>query len=185
MGDDCDSQNMERDAKQFADWGVDYVKVLPIIQSNHNHCIFHQSYHNYEHHRPPYYRNCNQLLVGRVLLWAKQHGDWISSVWCLPQQVRCHHYCDHGVIIISIVMIISIVTQAILSLVPTSTSGMSGPSSSSCSCSFSYSYSFQFGALPQQVIPSLSSSSHQSLIETNIKGPGAPWFTPVPGLLTK
>ena len=30
MGDDCDSQNMERDAKQFADWGVDYVKVLDI-----------------------------------------------------------------------------------------------------------------------------------------------------------
>ena len=25
--DDYDSQNMERDAKQFADWGVDYVKV--------------------------------------------------------------------------------------------------------------------------------------------------------------
>ena len=31
MGDDCNSQNMERDAKQFADWGVDYVKVLVII----------------------------------------------------------------------------------------------------------------------------------------------------------
>ena len=30
MLDDCDSQNMERDAKQFADWGVDYVKVLDI-----------------------------------------------------------------------------------------------------------------------------------------------------------
>ena len=27
VDDDYDSQNMERDAKQFADWGVDYVKV--------------------------------------------------------------------------------------------------------------------------------------------------------------